>query len=133
MFIYKKKILFGDCDSAGILFFANLFKYMHEAYEYFIESFTNYENHFNNSVVAYPVIKATADYYSPLLLGKTAEIEVSATQIRENSFELEYVFLIDDEIKAVGKTAHVCVDINTLEKSPLNLNLIKGLEQSLKK
>ncbi len=128
MFAYEKKILFGDCDSAGILFFANLFKYMHEAYEFFIAGFGNYDDHFKSEKTAYPVIKAEAEYFSPLELGKTAEIKIFVTRLQESSFELKYEFEIGGETKAIGKTVHVCVDIRTGSKKKLNENLRENLK-----
>jgi YbgC/YbaW family acyl-CoA thioester hydrolase len=131
MFTYKKKILFGDCDMAGILFFANLFKYMHEAYEFFISEFEDYNVHFNNKKVGYPVINTEAEYYSPLFLGKDAEINVSVNQVRESSYELIYEFIIENELKAKGRTVHVCVNISDGKKQPLNNNLSENLRKHL--
>ena len=127
MFVYKKKILFGDCDAAGILFFANIFRYMHEAYEIFISENLDYAKHFKNDGLAYPVTKTSAEFYSPLELGKTAEIKINVAQIRGNSFELNYGFYIDNELKASGKTVHICIDINGNEKRKLSDELKQTL------
>jgi 1,4-dihydroxy-2-naphthoyl-CoA hydrolase len=133
MFTYEKKILFGDCDAAGILFFANLFKYMHEAYEFFIEEFEDYAEHFNNVTRAYPIIKTEAEYFAPLFLGKTAAIKVIVAEVRESSFELNYEFSIDGETKARGKTVHVCVNISSGEKTPLPDKLAENLKLRIAK
>ncbi len=39
MFTYKTKISLHDTDAAGIIFFANQFKIVHDAYEDLLESF----------------------------------------------------------------------------------------------
>ncbi len=126
MFVYKKKILFGDCDSAGILFFANIFRYMHETYEKFIDENLSYNEHFGNENVAYPVIKTDAEYFSPFLLGEETEIRLSVNEVRNSSFELLFEFYVENILKAKGKTVHVCVSIPEAKKEPLN-NKLKEL------
>ncbi len=128
MFIYKKKILFGDCDPGGILFYANIFKYFHEAYERFIESFEKYENHFYNKEIAFPLVRAEADYHSPLFAGKEIDVRISVLEIKAHSFSIIYEVYEGDKKSVTGKTVHVCTDYSG-KKQPLNENLRWNLEK----
>ena len=105
-------IPFQDIDAAGIVFFAHLFRYAHEAYERFMA-------HIGHSLVdvleqgdyLLPLVHAEADYKAPLRLGQSITIELKVKSLGAGAFTLYFRFLSnDDQVLATAETGHVVVD-----------------------
>lgn len=124
---YKDKINFYDCDPAGILFFANIYKIAHKAYESFLLDISPERDFFSDGNILLPIIHSEADYIKPLTPGNKIEIEVSVSILRQSSFELTYNVLLDDDLCAKVKTVHVAVDKKSFSKTNLPGNLKDSL------
>lgn len=128
----KLKIYFYDADPAGIMFYANLFKYVHAAYENFIERMNMHKNFFFDSDYLLPILHAEADYLLPVKAGDELKIEVYVSKIKKSSFELSYkIYRHKDEIAATAKTVHVCVSKNKFEKTELPKSFYDKLKEHL--
>ena len=131
MFKEKIKISFYDCDPAGILFYANLFKFAHKAYEALISSFDLPINYFENNEYVVPIIHAEGDYYIPMKPGVEINVSVEVTQIRKSSFELSYKFINNNsKVCAEVKTVHVFVDKKSFEKISIPVQVLKKIESN---
>lgn len=129
MFKQKIKVNFYDCDPAGILFYANLFKFAHKIYESLIESFELKDGYFDNKNFVVPIIHTEGNYFIPMKPGNEIEVSVYVSQIRNSSFELTYNFRSkDSEVCADVKTVHVMVDKNSFEKIIIPSEVLKHLE-----
>ena len=129
MFKEKIKISFYDCDPAGILFYANLFKFAHKAYEALISSFDLPINYFENNEYVVPIIHAEGDYSIPMKPGVEINVSVEVTQIRKSSFELSYKFINNNsKVCAEVKTVHVFVDNKSFEKISIPVQVLKKIE-----
>jgi 1,4-dihydroxy-2-naphthoyl-CoA hydrolase len=91
MFINKTKIKFHDCDPAGILFYGRVYSLCHAAYEEMIESFKLPYDYWANENFIVPIIKSEASYHKPMKYGDEISVEVEVVQLKDSSFELEYV------------------------------------------
>ncbi|MEJ5351195.1 MAG: thioesterase family protein [Melioribacteraceae bacterium] len=132
MFATKIKTYFFDADPAGIIFFGNLFKYLHVAYEDFMKSLNMKRNFFFDDNYVLPILHAEADYFLPLKVGDELKIEVHVSKIKKSSFELSYkVYKNKNEIAAAAKTVHVCVSKNNFNKSELPKELYDKLKNHL--
>ena len=128
MYSIQSRINFYDCDPAGILFYANIFKKAHKAYEEFLESLDLEIDFFDDDKYVLPIIHAEADYKNPLIAGGLITIEVLVTSLRESSFELTYFFVDENHsIKATAKTVHVSVDKSEFKKISLEKELSEKL------
>ena len=129
MFKSEIKINFYDCDPAGILFYANLFKFAHKTYEALIESFNLNAGYFNNENFVVPIIHSEGNYFIPIKPGDEIEVSVHVSQLRTSSFELTYNFLDkDSKLYADVKTVHVFVDKKSFEKINVPTEILKSLE-----
>jgi 1,4-dihydroxy-2-naphthoyl-CoA hydrolase len=122
-FTYSRTIRFADTDAAGVVYFANYLSICHEAYEEALES-VGIELHdfFSQEGVIIPISNARADYLRPMRCGDRIEVDLSASQVKEDTFFIEYeIWLADNHRKlaAQAKTAHVCVDSTTRKRTPL--------------
>ena len=130
MIIHKIKINFFDCDPAGILFYARVFQICHSAYESMIASFLLKEDYWNNEEYVVPISSSEAKYLKPIKYGETITIELTVAQLRNCSFELEYLCKNEKgEVCAEVKTIHVFVDKKTWKKNEINQEVRAGLEK----
>ncbi|PIR25138.1 MAG: hypothetical protein COX62_00780 [Deltaproteobacteria bacterium CG_4_10_14_0_2_um_filter_43_8] len=127
------KIRFHDADPAGIIFYAKVFEFAHNAFEDFFESLgLDWKNWFQNDAHIAPMRKASAEYTSPLHFGETYTIEVQVTHIGTSSFSLRYLF--EDKTGkpcAVVDTTHVFVEKKNLKPTPMPEDLRQKLSQYL--
>jgi len=131
MFTLKDKIYFYDCDPAGILFYANIFKIAHKSYEEFLADICDIRNFFDDASVLLPIIHSEADYFKPLIEGNEIAVNVSASVVKESSFELTYKLLRNEEVCIIAKTVHVAVDKKSFAKTKLPDDLKSKLLENL--
>lgn len=121
----KELIKFYDCDPAGILFFANIFKLAHSTLESYLTSKYNY---FSHNKWFFLIKDCSANYFAPISLGTTVNIELFSTQIRSKGFSLYYAFLSENgQLLAEVKTVHICADRETKIPSNIPEDLLKYL------
>lgn len=124
MFKTSIQVNFFDTDPGGIIFYANLFKIMHIAYERFLSNVNSAVNYFKNENIILPIIHSEADFVSPIRIHQLLTIEITVTQLKKSSFELSYLIKDDTSVlKASGKTVHVAVDKKTFKKIDLPMDL----------
>jgi 1,4-dihydroxy-2-naphthoyl-CoA hydrolase len=129
MISVKRRINFYDCDPAGILFYANIFRMCHSAYEKLIATFELKKDYWQNDEFAVPIIKSTADYLKPFKSGDEINIQVTVSELRESSFELKYKCSNQfNDLCAEVKTVHVFVN----KKSWAKTNLLPEINEGLK-
>lgn len=131
MFTVNRRINFFDCDPAGIIFYSRLFDFCHSAYEQLIDSFELDEDYWNNSVYVVPIIHTECDYYRPIKYGDEIEIQLSVSNLKNSSFELTYILLLNNEKCALVKTVHVFVNREDWNKMNIPDNIMIGLQRQL--
>ena len=91
-------VRFHETDAAGVVYFANLLTFCHEAYEAALAAvgidvalfFSRDRN------VAVPVIHAEADFYRPVRCGEAIAIHLIPKQLTAHSFEIHYAIYRED-------------------------------------
>ena len=120
MFTYNYTVKFGDCDPAGILYFANIFKICHSAFEEFLIEKGISKDYFSGEELIFPLLSANAKYLRQIPVHSGIEIKVSTTDVRTNAFSLNYRVLGSGEILLADvETVHVCVNKSTGTKTNL--------------
>ncbi len=112
MFSVSTKIKLHYTDAAGVLFFGNYFKLIHDAYEEFLNEIDLDLGYIiDNSDYLLLIVHAEADYKKSLKTGAFAKVEIEVEKIGQTSFVLVYKVLDEhDNISATAKTVHVSVD-----------------------
>ena len=131
MFTYQTTIKLHETDAAGLLFFSNQFKLLHDAYEALLESWG-----FGFAVLLLeknyflPIVHAESDYKAPLFVGDRITIEIKISNIGNSSFTFSYI-LRDENKKTVGtgKTVHVTIDKKNRTKIPLPADMRATLKK----
>jgi 1,4-dihydroxy-2-naphthoyl-CoA hydrolase len=122
--MYKafNKVRMHDTDMAGILFFANQFRFVNDAWEDLMESEGIFFDHLFNGKkdYAFVIVHADADYLAPLKVADHLEVHVKVEHIGNTSFTVGYLIhkVLGEELQLVGKgkTVHVAVDPTTRTK-----------------
>lgn len=122
-FSHPNRVHMYDTDMAGILYFANQFRFFEETWEAFMlhhgYSLTDlFSDAFPVRVV---VVHVEADYHMPVVGGDELAVHLTVSNIGESSFSNSFeVFRIGDDCKVgSGKMVHVCLDPKTTKPMPI--------------
>jgi len=128
MFEQHAEVKLSHTDAAGLLFFAEHFKFAHSTYETFMKSIDcSLGRIIRDSDFLLPIVHAEADYKGGLCLGDEFDIFLKS-EVGDSSFVLSYSFKDSDgNVSAEIKTVHVSVNKETKKKIPLSEKLRKGL------
>ncbi len=111
--VHRELVQFSDTDMAGIMHFANFFRFMERAEHAFFRSlgFSVMDSTVpREERVGWPRVHASCDYIAPLRFEEEVEIEVLVEEIRKRS--LRYLFRVrklDGTLAAEGRITIVCV------------------------
>ncbi|PAX60270.1 acyl-CoA thioesterase [Brunnivagina elsteri] len=120
-FTYYRTVRFQDTDSAGVVYFANILKICHEAYEESLEvSGINLKYFFLNPKIAYPIIHANIDFFKPIYCGDKLEVQLIPQKVTNEKFEISYEIFIADVIVSKAMTRHASIDIVTRQKREIS-------------
>ena len=128
-FIYRTQIRLHDTDAAGLLFFANQFALVHDAYEQLLEKFDcSFSTMLKKRSFFLPIVHAESDYKAPLFVGDKITIAITVGHIGETSFSFEYVIHNSKKVLVgTAKTIHVTINKKSHKKTPLPSDLRKKL------
>ena len=130
MYIYQTKIKLHETDAAGLLFFSNQFKIIHDAYESLLEKIGfGFAELIRHQSFFLPIVHAEADYKKPLFVGDVVEIQVTIEKVGQTSFTFAYKLLnARKELVGTARTVHVTMDKKTHTKIPLPSDMREKIE-----
>ena len=134
--ILKRKVRFGDCDSAGVIHFHNLLRWSHESWEESIEIyginveeiFPDLSSRINKNI--FPIVNCEANFLSPIKIGDSLQIKISPKKINNHLFQVNTIFIKNETKVAEGKIIHCSIDFDTKRKAKLPDQLEKWIESS---
>jgi YbgC/YbaW family acyl-CoA thioester hydrolase len=121
-FRHEIGVRFQDVDAAGIVFFARLLEYMHDAYVSALSDLgTELSSVIRHRTFAAPLRHAEADFFSPLRFGDTVMVSIVAAHVEPTEIVLGYqvTHKTAGNVSAVGQTVHTFVDPKTFERIPV--------------
>ena len=128
MFKYSTKIRLHDTDAAGIIFFANQLKIVHDAYEDLLEKFGwSFEKMLHKTNYFLPIVHAESNYKTPVYVGDKIVVGIKVGHIGNTSFSFEYTLKRGRVLVGTAKTVHVTIDQKTRKKIPLPSSLRQKL------
>jgi 4-hydroxybenzoyl-CoA thioesterase len=128
---YERPVRFEDVDAAGILFFARIFGYCHEAMEaLFAPLEGGYVRLINERKIGLPAVRVEADFKAPMRYGDSALIALTVPRVGVTSCSLQYALTRKRDGANVALVKHVCVtsSLLTLTKVPMPDDLRAVLE-----
>lgn len=132
-FVHHRRVAFADTDMAGIMHFANYYRYMEEAEHAYFRSLGLGIMHTRDDgvVVGWPRVSCSCSYEAPAMYDDVLEIHLDVERIgmRSLTFQLEFYRNGKRTAKGRMKTACcLCFADHTLESTdipPSYLDVIK--------
>jgi YbgC/YbaW family acyl-CoA thioester hydrolase len=104
-----RRIEFGDTDMAGIVHFANFFRFMEAAEQEFLRSLgLSVSLTWEGQRMGFPRVAASCDYLRPVRFEDVVEISVSLRQLGRKSVTYGFEFSKAGEVLARGQVSSVC-------------------------
>lgn len=131
MFSCQTKVKLHHTDAAGVIFFANQFTMIHDAYEMILDDIgSSFSEMLNDKDFFLPIVHAESDYLAPVTVGDILTITIKVGNIGTTSFSFEYT-LVNQNKLLVGKaqTVHVTIDKKTKTKIKLPDEMRQALEK----
>ena len=135
----QRTVRFGETDAAGVVHFLQLFKWCHEAWEESLEKygivlqdiFPTTQIDISQLDVVLPVVHCEANYFKPLYVGDSINIELYPEKTNDSSFILRFKFKKNAEKVAMANIKHVSINPITREKCSLSKQINLWLEESI--
>jgi len=130
-FTYSRSIRFSETDAAGVVYFANVLIFCHEAYEAsLIESGINVRSFFSDQEIAVPIVHAEVDYFKPMFCGDQITILLIPNLLKPSEFEISYQLFNSSQAIAKALTRHVCIYLETRSRQDLSSALLHWLNHT---
>jgi YbgC/YbaW family acyl-CoA thioester hydrolase len=117
------KVRFGDADPAGLVYFVNIFHYLHIAMEEFFAERCgiSYQELMCVERLGFPTVNVQAEFFMPLVYGDEAEVEVYVSRVGESSATFEYSVrrFIDGQLCARATNVQVAMNLDTRRAVPI--------------
>ncbi len=119
--VHHFAVRFHQVDSAGIVFFANVFEYHHDAYEVWMRSHGfPLDPLADDRRYGLPLAHAEADYHAPIRLGTELVVRLRVANVGTSSFSMaSWIGTADGDDLATVRTVHVCIDRDTYRPTPI--------------
>jgi acyl-CoA thioester hydrolase len=109
LFRTSRRIEFADTDMAGIVHFANFFRFMEAAEVEFLRSRgLSVVMEWEGRKISFPRVGASCDYLRPLRFQDVVDIAVALKRLGRKSVTYEFEFLLGEEVVARGQLSSVC-------------------------
>ena len=134
----KRTVRFGETDAAGVVHFLELLRWCHETWEASLEKhgvvlqeiFPTHQTNTSQLDVALPVVHCEANYFQPLYVGDTINIELNPEKINDSSFVLRFKFKKNGEKIGIANIKHVSINPITRDICALSKQINLWLHES---
>jgi len=133
--IFARKVRFGDCDSAGVTHFHNLFRWAHECWEESLDEYgilynEIFPDHKFKQRVSVPIVSSEAKFFAPIKLGDTLEIKLMPKKFNNHLFNVKTSFYIKNIHVAESIIFHCSIDNHSRQKVNIPEKLELWIEAS---
>jgi acyl-CoA thioester hydrolase len=106
---YQHRVLYGDTDQMGVVYYANYLRFFEGARNEWIRSLGISYGEIERRGIMLPVYEASAQYLRPAKYDDVLDVHLDVTHTRVK-IRFEYKVHRGDELLALGHTVHVCVN-----------------------
>ena len=107
--IYEVRVIFGDTDQMGVVYYANYLRFFEGARAEYWRSLGRSYKDLEAAQIAMPVIEAHCTYKRPALYEDLLQIETAVTEMRGASLRFTYLVRRAGELLAEGYTRHAVI------------------------
>lgn len=121
-FLMKRLVQFAETDMAGVLHFANYYRYMEEVEHAFwrSEGFSVMYSE-GESQISWPRVATSCEYLSPARFEDEIELSLTVARVGNRSVSFEIEFRRQQERFALGKTTAVCCGMKEGRFEPISI------------
>lgn len=107
------RVIYGDTDRMGVVYYANYLRYFEAGRNEFLRAagarYRDVEREFG---VMFPVVEAHLEYRQPARYDDLLRVETSITELRRASLRFDYriVRTEDETLLVEGHTFHACIN-----------------------
>jgi len=107
-----RRVEFADTDMAGIVHFANFFRFMESAEVEFLHSLgLSVAMPWEGQRIGFPRVSASCDYFQPARFEEVLDIAVSVLKIGSKSVTYEFDFTHNGQMIAHGQICTCCCQV----------------------
>ena len=117
------RVIYGDTDQMGVVYYANYLRYFEAARNEFIRAKgLRYRDFERELRLMLPVVEAGVQYQRPARYDDLLTIEIAITEVKRASARFGYRVLRDGELLVTGHSVHACVDLDgRIQRMPKEL------------
>ena len=109
MIRHEQRVIFGDTDQMGVVYYANYLRYFEAARGTFMRAHSMSYAEVEASGMAWPVIEAHVKYQRPARYDDLLSVELALSELRGASLRFSYTVRRGDQVLADGYTEHACI------------------------
>jgi acyl-CoA thioester hydrolase len=106
------RVIYGDTDQMGVVYYANYLRYFEAGRNEFIRAkglrYRDFEEQFR---LRLPVVEAQVSYRIPARYDDLLTVETALGEVRRASARFQYRIVRGGDLVATGHTVHACVDL----------------------
>jgi acyl-CoA thioester hydrolase len=107
---YTVRVIYGDTDQMGVVYYANYLRFFEGARSHFIRNLGLSYGEIERRGILLPVLEASVQYLKSARYDDVLLVHLSQTHTRVKiRFEYRVHRQSDDAVLALGHTVHVCV------------------------
>jgi acyl-CoA thioester hydrolase len=110
--IHEYRVIFGDTDQMGVVYYANYLRFFEGARAAYWRSLGRSYKDLEAAQVAMPVVEAHCAYKRPAHYEDVLAIEIGVGELRMASIKFVYVVRRGDDVLAEGWTRHAVIGPN---------------------
>jgi len=132
-FIEERKILFGECDPAGILYTPRICEYVVESALLFLTTILEqpFERYIFSQSMSLPARNLDVDFLRPLTWDDRINLYASVADVRKHAYTIEIAAInAQGEPAFRGRITQVCVSTDRKSITPIPAKLRAALERS---
>ncbi len=107
------RVIYGDTDQMGVVYYANYLRYFEAGRNEFIRAkglrYRDFEAQFR---LMLPVVEAQVSYRIPARYDDLITVETALAEVRRASARFGYRIVRGADVVATGHTVHACVDLD---------------------
>jgi acyl-CoA thioester hydrolase len=107
--IYEVRVIFGDTDQMGVVYYANFLRFFEGARAEYWRSLGRSYKDLEAAQIAMPVIEAHCNYKRSALYEDLHQVETDVTEMRGASLRFSYAVRRAGELLADGYTRHAVI------------------------
>ena len=111
-FSISRRVQFAETDMAGVVHFANYFRWMEEVEQAFLRSVgLSVVMHHDGREISWPRVAVECEYFGPLRFEDELELRLRVMKVGGKSFTYEVDFVKAGHHVALGKVTSVCCTV----------------------